>query len=136
MFCFEICTSVGRGGEKGGSANFKTKHTETFTREIPSALYCTPEGRGLKIMSELQFEIGSLGPAVAVCGLFWPGLGHKMTVVSINSFFQAAMDFLCLRVKPPITEHRHACFASCKKWQGRSAACACLSPARGDVQRC
>ena len=46
MFCFEICTSEGRGGEKGGNANLKTKHTEPFTQEIPSALYCTPEGRG------------------------------------------------------------------------------------------
>ena len=46
MFCFEICTPEGRGGEKGGSTNFKTKHTEPFTQEIPSALHCTPEGRG------------------------------------------------------------------------------------------
>ena len=27
LFCFEICTTEGREGEKGGSANFKTKHT-------------------------------------------------------------------------------------------------------------
>ena len=27
MFLFEICTPEGRGGEKGGNANFKTKHT-------------------------------------------------------------------------------------------------------------
>ena len=37
MFCFEICTPEGRGGEKGGNANFKTKHTEPWTQEIPSA---------------------------------------------------------------------------------------------------
>ena len=28
------------------NANFKTKHTEPLTQETPSALYCTPEGRG------------------------------------------------------------------------------------------
>ena len=39
MFCFEICTPEGRGGDKGGSANFKTKHTEPLTQEMPSALY-------------------------------------------------------------------------------------------------
>ena len=37
--CFEICTPEGRGREKGGSANFKMKHTEPLTQEIPSALY-------------------------------------------------------------------------------------------------
>ena len=46
MFCFEICTPEDRGGEKRGSANFKTRHTEPLRQEIPSALYCTPEGRG------------------------------------------------------------------------------------------
>ena len=46
MFCFEICTPDGVEGEKGGSANFKTKYTEPLSQEIPSALYCTPEGRG------------------------------------------------------------------------------------------
>ena len=30
LFCFEICTAEGRGGEKGGS-DFKTKHAEPFT---------------------------------------------------------------------------------------------------------
>ena len=35
---FEICTPEERGGEKGGSANFKTKHTEPLTQEIPCAL--------------------------------------------------------------------------------------------------
>ena len=44
MFHFEICIPEGRGGEKGGSANFKAKHTESLTPEIPSALYCSPEG--------------------------------------------------------------------------------------------
>ena len=29
MFCFEICTKE-RGGEKGGSANFKTKHAQNL----------------------------------------------------------------------------------------------------------
>ena len=32
-FCLE-----GRGGAKRGNANFKTKHTEPFPQEIPSAL--------------------------------------------------------------------------------------------------
>ena len=41
MFCFENCTSEGRGGKKGGSANFKTKHTEPLTEEITSALCST-----------------------------------------------------------------------------------------------
>ena len=35
MLCFEICTPEGRGGEKGGSVNFKAKHTEPLTQEIP-----------------------------------------------------------------------------------------------------
>ena len=35
VFCSEICTPKGRGGEKGGSANFKTKHTEPLTQVIP-----------------------------------------------------------------------------------------------------
>ena len=30
MFCFEIFTLEGRGGEKGGNENFKSKHTEPF----------------------------------------------------------------------------------------------------------
>ena len=29
--CFEKCTTEGRGGKKGGSANFKKSHTESFT---------------------------------------------------------------------------------------------------------
>ena len=28
MFCLETCTTEGGGGEKGGSANFRTKHTD------------------------------------------------------------------------------------------------------------
>ena len=32
LFCFEFCTAEGRGGEKGGNANFKTKHTEPLTQ--------------------------------------------------------------------------------------------------------
>ena len=39
VFCLEICTPGGRGGEKGGSASFKTKHIEPLTQETPSALY-------------------------------------------------------------------------------------------------
>ena len=35
VFCFEICTQEGRG-EKGGRANFKTKYTAPFRREITS----------------------------------------------------------------------------------------------------
>ena len=27
LFCFETCITEGRGGEKGESANFKTKYT-------------------------------------------------------------------------------------------------------------
>ena len=38
VFCFEICTPEVRGGEKGGSANFKTKRTEPFIQEITSIL--------------------------------------------------------------------------------------------------
>ena len=34
VFCFEICTPEGRGGENGGSANFKIKHTEPLTQDI------------------------------------------------------------------------------------------------------
>ena len=32
LFCFEICPPEGRGGEKGGSVNFKTKQTESLAR--------------------------------------------------------------------------------------------------------
>ena len=32
MFYLEICTTEGRGGGKGGIANFKTKHTEPLTQ--------------------------------------------------------------------------------------------------------
>ena len=39
VFCFEICTAEGREGEKGGNANFTTKHKEPLAKEIPSALY-------------------------------------------------------------------------------------------------
>ena len=46
VFCFENYTTERRGGEKGGSANFKTKHPEPLTQEVPPALYYTPEGRG------------------------------------------------------------------------------------------
>ena len=38
MFCFEICTPEGRRGEKGGSANSKTKHTVLLTSESISPL--------------------------------------------------------------------------------------------------
>ena len=36
-----ICTPERRGGEKGGNANFETKHTEILTQEITSPLYFT-----------------------------------------------------------------------------------------------
>ena len=36
LFCFEICIPEGRGSEKGGNANVKTRH---FPREITSLLY-------------------------------------------------------------------------------------------------
>ena len=36
LFCFEICTPEGRGGEKGGNANFKMKHTKNFDPRIYS----------------------------------------------------------------------------------------------------
>ena len=39
MFCFQICTPEGRSGEKGGSANFKTKNTESLTQDVTSSLY-------------------------------------------------------------------------------------------------
>ena len=39
LFCFEICTPEGRGGEKGGSANFETKHTEPFIPEYFISVY-------------------------------------------------------------------------------------------------
>ena len=39
LFCFEIGTSEGKGGEKEGNPNFKTKHTEPLTQEIFSALF-------------------------------------------------------------------------------------------------
>ena len=34
LFCFENCIPEGRGREKAGSANFKTKHSETLVQEI------------------------------------------------------------------------------------------------------
>ena len=53
LFCFEIFTPEGKGGEKGGSANFKTKHTECLTQEIPSALYqvSAATGHTLQVMT-------------------------------------------------------------------------------------
>ena len=42
-FCFKTCTTEGRGGEKGGSPNFKTRRTEHLTHEIPRALYLREE---------------------------------------------------------------------------------------------
>ena len=43
MFCFEICIPEGRGGEKEGSANFKTKCTEPLTKKYlePCTYFCT-----------------------------------------------------------------------------------------------
>ena len=43
LFRFETCTTEVRGGEKGGSANFKTKHTEPLTQEKPPPLYMLEE---------------------------------------------------------------------------------------------
>ena len=42
MFCFEICTPEGRGGEKGGSENFNIKHPELLTQEIIPPCTCFP----------------------------------------------------------------------------------------------
>ena len=39
LFCSKYCTTEGRGGEKGGSANTKAKHTEPLTSELISPLY-------------------------------------------------------------------------------------------------
>ena len=39
VYCFENCSTEGRGGEKGGSANSKTKHIEPLTSELISPLY-------------------------------------------------------------------------------------------------
>ena len=50
LFYFEICTTEGRGGEKGGDANFKTKHTEPLTQEITLPLYvCCANGANHKL---------------------------------------------------------------------------------------
>ena len=37
VMCY--CATVGRGGEKGGSANSKTKHSEPLTSKLSSPLY-------------------------------------------------------------------------------------------------
>ena len=39
LFCFEICSPEGSGGEKGRGANFKTTYTEPLAQEITSRLY-------------------------------------------------------------------------------------------------
>ena len=39
LFCFDTSTTEGRGGEKGGCANSRTKHTEPLTSELISPLY-------------------------------------------------------------------------------------------------
>ena len=39
MLCLENCNTEGRGGGKGESANFKTKHTEPLTTELISSPY-------------------------------------------------------------------------------------------------
>ena len=43
VFWFENYTTEGRGGEKGGSANFKTKHIEPMTSQIIPSLYIAYE---------------------------------------------------------------------------------------------
>ena len=54
LFCFETCTIEGRGGEKGGSANSRTKHTEPLTQGLISPLNmasCSlPVTKGLEIL--------------------------------------------------------------------------------------
>jgi len=37
-FVLKLAPTRGEWGEKGGSANFKKKHSELLTQEIPSAL--------------------------------------------------------------------------------------------------
>ena len=39
-YCFKICSLEWRRGQKGGSAKFKIKHTETFIPEYPSPVFC------------------------------------------------------------------------------------------------
>ena len=39
VFCLETSTTEGRGEEKGGSANARTKHTEPLTQGFCSPLY-------------------------------------------------------------------------------------------------
>ena len=39
LFCFETYTTKGRGEEKGGSANCRTKHPQPLTHDIPRPLY-------------------------------------------------------------------------------------------------
>ena len=45
----------GRGGEKVGSVNFKTKHTKPFTQEITPLLYAT-----VSVLQSVAHEVGVL----------------------------------------------------------------------------
>ena len=75
VFCFENCTAEGRGGEKGGSANFNTKHAEPLVPEYPAQV---------QVIKPLSFIFGAaiqrnLGPFIYVV---W---GSYQRVSTINS---------------------------------------------------
>ena len=70
LFCFEICTPVGRGKEKGGSANFKTKHTEPLTQEMPSAMYVCRDRKAVRKQSGPRILLGEMCPIWGISSLF------------------------------------------------------------------
>ena len=58
LFNTEIFTTEGIGGEKGGSENFKAKHTEPLTQEITRPLYnISTTGVVHKIMIAVRMAI-------------------------------------------------------------------------------
>ena len=56
LFCFEICTPGGE--EKGGSANFKMKHTEPLTQEITPPLYTLSNCLIMYLFGEIRNTLG------------------------------------------------------------------------------
>ena len=83
LFRFEICTPEGRGGEKGGSANFKTKHTEPFIPEYPAPVY---------------FDLFTGGPKLVP------------TVGSAGGGTELEKIFLCIKIPPNQNPHESSLF--------------------------
>ena len=81
-FCYEVFTPEGRGGEKGGSANFKTKHTEPLTQKYldpcivksgtfhctNECFYCFVPATSSRIEGWIFLAVCIFNQAAAACG--------------------------------------------------------------------